>query len=94
MVAEGKDSDPEINDQSGAEFPENDKPDNLPGELFPDETNDREIADESIPADNQSSTNFQSPVRGDNVNVMPVVAGSEKKRARMRWIALITTMLR
>ena len=74
MVAEGKDSDPEINDQSGAEFPENDQSDNLPGELFPDETNDSEIADESIPADNQSSTNFQSPNRGDNANVMPVSA--------------------
>ena len=69
MVAEGKDSDPKVNDQSGGEFPDNDQSDNVPGELFPDETNDSEIADESIPADNQSSMDFQSPVRRDSTDV-------------------------
>ena len=80
MVAEGKDSDPEINDQSGGELPENDQSDNIPGELFPDETNDSEIVDESIPASNESSTDFQSPVRVDNVNIMPVSAISNNER--------------
>ena len=46
MVAEGKDSDPEVNDQSGGEFPDNDQSENVPGELFPDENNESNTADE------------------------------------------------
>ena len=81
MVAEVKDSDPEANDQSGGEFPDNDQSENIPGELFPEESNDSDVADESIPAVNQSSMTFQSPVRGDNLNVMPVSEITNNERA-------------
>ena len=81
MVAEGKDSDPEVNDQSGGEFPDNNQSDNVPGELFPDENNKNDTADESIPANNQSSIDFQSPVQLQSTNIMPVSAMTNTERA-------------
>ena len=82
MVAEGKDSDPEVNDQSGGEFPDNDQSDNVPGELFPDENNENDTADELIPANNQSSIDFQSPVQLQSANIMPVSATLPNKSTR------------
>ena len=80
MVAEDDDSDPEVNDQSGEEFPDNDQSENVPGELFPDENNENNTADESIPANNQSSIDFQSPVQIQSANVMPVSAMTNTER--------------
>ena len=47
-----------------------------------------------IKLDAMEESHRQLPQRNDPYRMSTPVAGSERKRARMRWIALITTMLR